>query len=408
MQTRVKLMVLVVLLSVGLAFPAATQAGGPVGGDRFLIYNAAGISEVEAAVVYNTQNREYLVVWEGNGIWGRRVASGGTPIGSAFQISSSGTTPSAAYNIADDEYLIVWADAPNVKGQILTGTGTKQGAAFTIALGSSGIYSFDQPVTAYASTEDRYLVVYRYNRQADSGSQIQANCYFTNGTQDTSFDITTYSNVDLPEKPALAYNRSRNEYLVVWQRIAGADIDVYGQRVKLAGGADVLESNFPIAFQLSIDEIEASVAAIPTVPQEGRYLVAWEQDGDIYARSIAGDMSQGSGWIPLADTPWGEYRPAVAGNEDNDQFLVTWTWIPVSTSTAMMQVQGRTLALDGTLLKDTTLIGGGQVFDSAVAAGSGGDFLVAFDDNETFGTSSRGIYGRLWGERVYLPLVLRP
>ena len=73
----------------------------------------------------------------------------------------------------------------------------------------------------------------------------------------------------------------------------------------------------------------------------------------------------------------------------------------------MMQVQARTLALDGMLLHDTTLVGGGQVYDSAVAAGPTGDYLVTFDDNEVFGTSSRGIYGRLWGNRVFLPLVVR-
>jgi hypothetical protein len=73
----------------------------------------------------------------------------------------------------------------------------------------------------------------------------------------------------------------------------------------------------------------------------------------------------------------------------------------------MFEIQGRTLALDGSLLSDTTLIGGRQVFDSAVVAGPVGDFLVAFDDNETFGTLSRGIYGRLWGNRLYLPLLIR-
>jgi hypothetical protein len=74
---------------------------------------------------------------------------------------------------------------------------------------------------------------------------------------------------------------------------------------------------------------------------------------------------------------------------------------------AVMQVQARTLALDGAPLHDTTLIGGGQVFDAAVAVGPACGYLVAFDDNATFGTWSRGIYGRLWGNRIYLPLVMR-
>ena len=72
-----------------------------------------------------------------------------------------------------------------------------------------------------------------------------------------------------------------------------------------------------------------------------------------------------------------------------------------------MEVQARTLALDGAPLHDTTYVGGAQVFDAAVAAGQACGHLVAFDDNATFGTWSRGIYGRLWGNFVYLPLVMR-
>jgi hypothetical protein len=39
---------------------------------------------------------------------------------------------------------------------------------------------------------------------------------------------------------------------------------------------------------------------------------------------------------------------------------------------------------------------------SAVTGGPLGDFLVAFDD-----VTGSGVYGRLWGNRIYLPLVVR-
>lgn len=41
-----------------------------------------------------------------------------------------------------------------------------------------------------------------------------------------------------------------------------------------------------------------------------------------------------------------------------------------------------------------------------LAAGQVCGCLVAFDDNATFGTWSRGIDGQLWGNHVYLPLVM--
>ena len=173
----------------------------------------------------------------------------------------------------------------------------------------------------------------------------------------------------------------------------------------MAGGATALGSPFFITTSTNDDTVPA-VAAIPTIANEGQYLVAWQTNQDIRARTVAGDETLGT-QRDLANTGWSELRPAVAGSESNDQFLVTWTWVPVVTPPAMMQVQARTLALDGTPLHGTTLVGGGQVFDSAVAAGPTGDYLVTFDDNEVFGTSTRGIYGRLWGNRIYLPLVLR-
>ena len=74
----------------------------------------------------------------------------------------------------------------------------------------------------------------------------------------------------------------------------------------------------------------------------------------------------------------------------------------------MMQVYGRAVTLAGASLGTAAVeVGGGQVYEAAVAAGDVGDCLVAFDDNEVIGTSNRGIYGRLWGTRVYLPLRLR-
>ena len=110
----------------------------------------------------------------------------------------------------------------------------------------------------------------------------------------------------------------------------------------------------------------------------------------------------------LADTAWTEHSPAVAGNEGRQQFLVVWVWIPVITPPAVMQVYGRGVAGDGTALgTESVEVGGGQVFKTAIASGGTGDYLIAFDDNELLGISNRGIYGRLWGTRVYLPLVLR-
>ncbi|NIV31933.1 MAG: hypothetical protein GWN58_21345 [Anaerolineae bacterium] len=222
--------------------------------------------------------------------------------------------------------------------------------------------------------------------------------------------VRDLNNILVPEQPDLAYNRSRNEFLVVWQETpGGGDWDIYGRRVAMSGGPEALGTAFGITTSTD-DEIVPAVAAVPTVPTAGQYLVTWQTDhsfpADIWARTVSGSEALGTVRY-LADTGWGEYRPAVAGCESTHQFLAVWTWVPVPGTTAVMEVQARTLALDGTPLHDAVYVGGAQVFDAAVAAGQVCGYLVAFDDNATFGSWSRGIYGRLWGERVCLPLVMR-
>jgi len=68
-------------------------------------------------VAYNSANGEFLVVWEyeyspdDHDIYARRVASDGTLVGNEFIITNLAnfeSNPAAAYNTANNEYLIVW------------------------------------------------------------------------------------------------------------------------------------------------------------------------------------------------------------------------------------------------------------------------------------------------------------
>lgn len=406
------------------SFSTAGAGGGPIG-SRFVIHNDGSKEEVGPAIAYNSQRGEYLVVWyndrPGNDdIQAQRVSRNGTLIGGAFYISAGQGAerryPDVAYNNQRNEYLVVWEhDAgvgPSVYGRRVSATGLVLGSQDIVFASNPSINTnYLQPAIAYSTTSDHYLLVWRY----DNGSMLWQTLVACDIDSDAgsynSFNIVAWDTPDLPEQPEVAYNRSRNEFLVAWQQQTGGggDFDVYARRVKMTGGAGVSGSAFVIANSAD-DEIAPSVAAIPTVTDQGQYLVTWGHESgftrDIQGRPVAGVGTPGV-TVTLADTPWSEHSPAVAGCESNQQFLVVWVWIPVVTPPGIMQVQARTLALDGTPLHDTTYVGGGQVFQAAVAAGPTGDFLVAFDDNEVTGTANRGIYGRVWGNRVYLPLVLR-
>ena len=211
------------------------RAGSPVGG-KFLIYDNTGVSEALPSIAYNGQSQEYLVVWQAEysgpiyEIWGRRVSSSGAPLGAAFRISpvGQGSTPDVAYSSAANGYLVVWKHNVGIYGQRVSASGALQDSVLNIAIGITG--SCDQPVVAYGSVADRYLVTYRYSQDADGSTGIWANSMESDGGFDgAAFLVHGHSNTLLPEQPDLAYNRSRNEFLVVWQQTFGpGDRDICG------------------------------------------------------------------------------------------------------------------------------------------------------------------------------------
>ena len=89
-------------------------------------------------------------------------------------------------------------------------------------------------------------------------------------------------------------NRSRNEYLVVWEQEdpGPGDFDIYGRRVQ-GFGTPMHPESIEIR-RGGADQLAPAVAAIPTSPNQGRYLVVWEDhwvpgDIDIHGRRVDGE-----------------------------------------------------------------------------------------------------------------------
>jgi len=108
--------------------------------------------------------------------------------------------------------------------------------------------------------------------------------------------------------------------------------------------------------------------------------------------------------LQFAVTTEGESSPAVAGSESNQQYLVLWT-CPLPWSPTNIGIFGLPVATSGAFLGGADWLAGAFAYRPAVAAGPVGDFLMAFEDTINGGYSD--IWGKLWGNRLYLPLVLR-
>jgi hypothetical protein len=273
------------------------------------------------AVAYNSVDDEFLVVWTGDDdtndefeIYGQRIdATTGAGIGGAFRISRMGPDGNTnyfgarcdvAYNPTDNEYLVVWDgdddtatlvdDDFEIFGQRIDATGAEVGPDdFRIShLGTDG-----DTASGWASS------------------------------------------------PAVAYNLTNHEYLVVWYGcddtapLVPGEYEIFGQRVGVAGDL-VGAPSFRIS-DVGPDGSSQFRAGFPDVAynsNDNEYLVVWIADdsigneNDIYGQRIDGVTGAELGTNDFrisdmgsdGDTNYFGVYPAVAYDPNNNRYLVVW------------------------------------------------------------------------------------
>jgi len=410
------------LLAVLLAIPIKSEAGAPIGGR--IVVSAGSEQEVYPAVAYNSQRQEYLVVWYNDragcdDIRAQRVSGGGALVGGPFYVSAECPVdrryPDVAYNSAQDQYLVVWeqeesAGGYSIQARRVSGAGqVLDGTDVTVRSWGGNTYTPVQPAVAYASTSDRYLVVWAETWHSGS---ITHGIYGQVMDEQGNFDGGQFSISEGPDPrqaPDVAYNRHANRHLVVWQQedttLPVPLWDVYGQQVH--GGGGTFGGDIRIAYY-SVSSTNPAVAAIPITPDQYKFLVAWEidyapGDRDIYGLAIAEDGTPNPTDVKISITNADESSPAIGGTEDNSEYFVAWRH---SQGVVDKPIKGRVVSHDGVLAGEPTELSGVNADHPAVAAGPVGDFAVIWQDQPAFATDTN-IYGQLWGNRIYLPMVLR-
>ena len=216
------------------------STGEPVGGD-FPITTMVG-DQWGAAIAYNPLANEYLVVWGGDDIHGQRVSNTGRLAGNRIPISTAAGTqesPDVVYLPSANEYLVVWEDRRNfdsarrldIYGQWITGAGGLEGGNFPITAEPA---SARAPALAYNSTVNEVLVIWRDSRNLLTS---QFDLYGRGLSHDGGLlggEVVISAEADKQEQPALAYSSGANEYLAVWRderNVETSGADLYGQRV---------------------------------------------------------------------------------------------------------------------------------------------------------------------------------
>jgi hypothetical protein len=160
--------------------------------------------------------------------------------------------PSVAYDTVNQRYLVAWEDYRNtgttvgdIYGQLLDEEGkfygTATGVNFVI---SNATYYQSTPSVAYDSANQRYLVAWQdYRNYATTvydiyGQLIDKEGKFYGTAPDVNFVISNETHDQA--SPTVAYDRANQKYLVAWtdNRSATTRWDIYGQMVNADGFPD--------------------------------------------------------------------------------------------------------------------------------------------------------------------------
>ncbi len=350
------------------------------------------IGNFTSAVAYNSTTNEYLVVWAGDDIspggdgdfeiFGQRLnATTGAKIGAAIPLSNTGAgnagrdanNPAVAYNAATNQFLVVWsadeiADGKKeIYGKRVSATGTVLDTS-TVRLSTMGnntpIFDGLTPAVACHTTTSACLVVWSGNETVDNsdpvnnpndpiyeiyGQLVTTGALLTEiGTDD--FRISDMGTVGSPGydalTPAVAYNTTSGEYLVVW---SGDDTtpgagqkEIFGQRINATTGAEVGTNDFRIS-DMGPDtgptaaNFDAYNPAVTYNNSTNEYLVAWSGDDttddefEIFGQRISAAGAEVgpndfriSDMGPNGDANFDALVPAVAYNTTNRESLVVW------------------------------------------------------------------------------------
>ena len=394
------------------ADPAASRLGPEV---QISVNAFPECHRYRAAVAYNWNHDEYLVVWHltcddgTRAVYARRISASGQPLAGSFLVSyqlENQVHPAVAYNATDDEYLVVWmydisgdGSRYDIRGRIIPWNCHDPGASSIIG---NLVYPYDMwsPAVAWGNVHNVYMVTWDvYSATTDQPLSIAGRPVSGDGAPGTTVELT-WSNS--PHYSDVVYNAAKDEFLVVWVRSYS---DIYGARLKWDGS--ITRGDFLIN-----DGTVTQQSPAVTTNEQNRYLVVWEHQYDADDWDVVGQELDVNGntvdqafWI--AGRSDDEVHPDVACNGATGKWLVVWQ---------------RAMAAGDAIWASHWDVGSRpNIYDDfqialaafwnnryPVVACDIPGYFIAYEGRAADPTDRQHIYGRMWWpETVYLPLTLR-
>jgi hypothetical protein len=384
-------------------------------------------------VAYNTNHKEFLVVWEETiiparrEIFGQRVGLDGTLKGNAIRIAYDSTVdfwlPDVSYSSAQDKYLIVYTSKYSLTDYDIRSVLMNWDGSSLV----NGIIDTDSsrktwyPAVIYNSQNDEFLTVYENYKPDPQGREIMAQRVKAGDGSLVGTAIIVAGGANQVRRNAkVAYNNVRNEYLLGYSYAANTSTLSFTIRAKIIS-ADLNSTVMNETELTTVDYADgASVAAGPN-----EYLVVWNEGTSLSApQKIWGKRLTGTGtigpFIKLADhDPDHCFDPSVSYSSFLG-YVVTWSYKNVSLGN-IFDVIGRTLKAGQDTpsneefpISHISYSGGGmflldgQQRSPALACGTWGICLAAYEDNCCILNPDYEIRGRLVTPNfIHLPLIER-
>jgi hypothetical protein len=351
-------------------------------------------------IVYNLTAHEYLVVWNGSGlfnspdnffeVYGQRLSRAGKEIGGDFRISHttdlgrvstnfvrSSSQADVAWNRANNEYVVIWKGMGEpedvvrmeIYGQRLKANGELLGKYFRISHTTDQGINFhaNAPAIAYDSRENQYLVVWSGGFRKESQVEVWGIGLSAAGEalrpsndfriSQVSTDVGTDRRASFPH---VVYNSVNNEYFVVFQANAlrgegNADVyEIFGQRIDATTFAETGANDFQVSSTTGTgNRASRPSVAFNSIAKE--YLVIWRSMLQNGPSEISGQRINSSGAeigadfqvssIAIVGKDRSVNNSTLTQNTQNGDYLLVWqgNGLPGANSAKTTEIFGQRL-----------------------------------------------------------------
>ncbi|MDH5406387.1 MAG: hypothetical protein OEX80_07595, partial [Candidatus Aminicenantes bacterium] len=370
----------------------------------------------EPRVAYNSENNNYLVVWEDlrggvkYHIYGQRVDANGRLLGSNIQIQAvrnDSRYPDVAYNIYYKYWLVVWQEfysEPSPGDWDIVCKAVDRDGTVWSQKGVAPYIGSNQkcPRVAYNRTDKNFCVVWEDDiNYATNDWEVYSRLVAGNGTPTGSSNALSGYSAD-QKSPAIAYLPLINGYLVTWEDYldsTNTQCDIVCKRVDKNGLP--LTSTGSWVVHTSESQYRPEVAANTT---DNNFLVVWEDyrsgsHWDIYGQRMSSDDSpvKVGSEISICTLIENQQVPTVCYSPTYNRYLVAWG-DQRNDPGVSADIYGQLVNSDGTLeginVKLSSQHGVNEVFPHLAWGSRYYNFFLVWEDNRHDSTSGYDIFGR--------------